>query len=562
MDARGAGTRGLSLSAHEPLARRLAFVGVHGEGERWEGERERERERECRPSYPYISRGVEILTVPGQASSSEFCRGFDAENGEFGGLNEGWDEGVGWAEGKEGKDGGTEAIAARPKKTREMGREVVMKGRRRQGRKRHIWQSSRGSRYGAWGNGDSSTKGKEGGHEEGTSPSDVRSAGTGLRASGEDNRGGGVLVRLLSTSEGVGAEREMRAKLLTWRTREEAVTVIELAIVKAFRVLGFRPMESSCVGSSANTNPPGSNTKLRRWGVYCSSRNRYAKASRDFKLAASLRLPAKISRLLQNSDSGEIADEASDGVTSREREFEPIDVTLSDRCGGSEWGKMGASSGASRREEIETDVSSSGLGEGGVTRPFGESLSSPGGVRTVDNWWGETGTLSENLSGGGSRGTMSLDDKGGRFGEFSETASESRSDAGVDLSSRSPSARDGDSVAGGKSLDAWETGSKHGVEIDGEVSKVKGKRGDAGEWGEASFVVGISDGGGVESSSLGEGVEENGGADDGAGARGTDKGSEIPSVNESGSRGVRGKARGVKGRDAGRETEDAGAGSS
>ncbi|KAH9013220.1 hypothetical protein EDB84DRAFT_1444341 [Lactarius hengduanensis] len=45
MDARGTGTRGLSLSAHEPLARRLAFVGVHGEGERWEGE----RERECHP---------------------------------------------------------------------------------------------------------------------------------------------------------------------------------------------------------------------------------------------------------------------------------------------------------------------------------------------------------------------------------------------------------------------------------------------------------------------------------------------------------------------------------
>ncbi|KAH9019141.1 hypothetical protein EDB85DRAFT_2154036 [Lactarius pseudohatsudake] len=59
---------------------------------------------------------------------------------------------------------------------------------------------------------------------------------------------------------------------------------------------------------------------------------------------------------------------------------------------------------------------------------------------------------------------MPLGDKGGHSGELSGAVSELAIDAGVDSSSRPPSTRDGDSVAGGQSLDAGKMGSKPNAE--------------------------------------------------------------------------------------------------
>ncbi|KAH8978909.1 hypothetical protein EDB86DRAFT_2836365 [Lactarius hatsudake] len=113
-----------------------------------------------------------------QASSSDVVEGFGGENGENVGLNEGSEEG----------EGGLEGGVAR-------GDEGV------------VWfRLALAIVYARW---------NEGGHEEGTSLSDVRGAGTGLQASDEDNRGGGDMVIVFEYRRR-GAGRETREKVLTW----------------------------------------------------------------------------------------------------------------------------------------------------------------------------------------------------------------------------------------------------------------------------------------------------------------------------------------------------------
>ncbi|KAH8978862.1 hypothetical protein EDB86DRAFT_2836371 [Lactarius hatsudake] len=113
-----------------------------------------------------------------QASSSDVVEGFGGENGENVGLNEGSEEG----------EGGLKGGVAR-------GDEGV------------VWfRLALAIVYARW---------NEGGHEEGTSLSDVRGAGTGLQASDEDNRGGGDMVIVFEYRRR-GAGRETREKVLTW----------------------------------------------------------------------------------------------------------------------------------------------------------------------------------------------------------------------------------------------------------------------------------------------------------------------------------------------------------
>ncbi|KAH9013904.1 hypothetical protein EDB85DRAFT_2215720 [Lactarius pseudohatsudake] len=226
------------------LRRGLASTAVHGEARRG-------------PWDPYTSQGVEILTVPGQASSSKFCRGFGAEIDENVGVNEGWDRGV-----VRSDKGATYLRLVFGERLRVL-YALKRAGLREKRAKLRVQIQERG------------------------------------RARGGNVGGVGVEPEMSSFTEGVEAERETLAEFLTcaWCTREGAA--IEHAMVKAPRVLEFRPRKSSCVGSRAKGNPPGSNTKLGRWGVYCPSWNRYVKMSRG--LVALLRLAARSSRLLRSS---------------------------------------------------------------------------------------------------------------------------------------------------------------------------------------------------------------------------------------------------------------------
>ncbi|KAH9010695.1 hypothetical protein EDB85DRAFT_2233205 [Lactarius pseudohatsudake] len=605
---RGTGTRGLRTRGWGASCEGVVDGGPwrREEGKRGEGERERPISGPAPVGSLHLP-GVEILTVPGQASSSDFVESFGGKNGEKVGVNEGWDGGVvlsdkgaawGWAEGKEGKDGGTEAVAARPKKTREMRRK----------RKQSTRWSSRGSRYGAWRNDDSSTKrGHEAGHEEGYKEGrsasdkwegskerggawsvDVKGAGIGSQGSGEDGMGGGVLV-MSSFTEGVRVERETTAELLScaWRTREGAV--IEHAMVKAPCVLEFRPRKSSVKDEAWGARrvllklEPIRGSVARLGGVTLTGGEAFTLAS---KLVC---VCGKGFDEIRNCDSrnGEAEREVDGSESGAGKRGESVgmdmwrtgcvEVAGRELSRGVETrkaigGEMSSSGGTSREGDIGPNiVTSSGLGEGGVMRPFGESLSRPGGVTMVDDWWGETGMLSENLSGGGSWGTISLDDGGGRSGELGRSRRTVTIGAGVDSSSRSSSTRDGDSDAGDKSLDAWETDSKPGVEIDGEVSRVKGKAsgarkgsggGESAFGDEASFGDGISNDDGVESDGLGEeGVRAVRDADRGAGAGGTNKSSETPRMRMGwlrlrNDRGRRGKKSDVRRRDLGLDLGD------
>ncbi|KAH9080452.1 hypothetical protein EDB83DRAFT_2609704 [Lactarius deliciosus] len=111
-------------------------------------------------------------------------------------------------------------------------------------------------------------------------------------------------------------------------------------------------------------------------------------------------------------------DEAKEGVTSGTEEAEPVNMTPGGRCGGVEWGEMG------------TVINSSGAGRMGK------------------------GSCSDDMDLNG-------------CGELSGMMSAARTGVEENSSSRSPSTRDGDADAGGKSLDAGRTRSKMDVEGDG-----------------------------------------------------------------------------------------------
>ncbi|KAH8993774.1 hypothetical protein EDB92DRAFT_1815432 [Lactarius akahatsu] len=199
-----------------------------------------------------------------------------------------------------------------------------------------------------------------------------------------------------SFTEGVEAERETIAEFLTCAWQMGEGVVIEHAMVKAPRVLELHLRKSSCA----------------RLGVWSSC---LLWSSCAWVETVLLRSETKMAgmgnanvKLINSKDEQEgesigmdiwqsgCVDGAGGGLSRRVETCKAIGMSLGGHCSGS--------------EEEEILGQTSGLGEG-VKGPFGESLSSPGGVSIVDKWWGEMGTLSKNLRGGGSGETMLLDDK-------------------------------------------------------------------------------------------------------------------------------------------------------
>ncbi|KAH9028830.1 hypothetical protein EDB83DRAFT_2319519 [Lactarius deliciosus] len=332
-----------------------------------------------RPRDPYTSWGVKILTVPGQASSSSSFEDFSAENGGIVVYSRS-------EEGEGGLDGGAQAACGDEGVCLQLA--LAMK--------RVV---------------------KILGSAENRATVMVRDV-----SDGEDSKGGGVLVRILSNSEGAEVGRE------------EVDMVVKLAMVKTVRVLGFHLKTSSCAWYGVEANPLGSNTKL---GSVTPTAGEVFTLTLKF-----VHVGGKGLAEIQNRDgrNGEWEREV-DGVGGELLgEVETCSMSLGGCCGGSEsgdWDEKSTSGGTTRGGDISPTVGWSQLAKDGVKR----------------------GHLAKDLGSEGSMGTMSLDDKGRCSRELSETAPKS---SWVDSSSRSPSVRDGDSVADEKLLDVGRTGNIEG----------------------------------------------------------------------------------------------------
>ncbi|KAH9172088.1 hypothetical protein EDB89DRAFT_1906371 [Lactarius sanguifluus] len=382
-----------------PVYKWLASL-LEGEYRRWQtmgdGSNERE-ERERMISGPAPEGSLHLL---GGQNLDHPQSSFFYENGENAALNE---SGRGWGVVRD-DDGACLRMLHAARRARPWGKQ---------------------SRVLKW-NEERHEVGHEERHEEGTSSSDVKGVGIGSQASGVNSRGGGMLV-MSSFIEGVEVEQETIAEFLTcaWLPAAKISRLLQNSCACVERVL----MRSDSEATMAKVN-----TKLKR------------------------------ARPEQDSGSGGENDVSSGA--SRGGEIEPTSMSRVASSGlgkGGVMGKLGeclSSPGGIRMvksisngrgmlatgvrlgpdEVKQTGMTLSGLGEGGAMRPFGESLGSPGGVRTVES-------IGE----------------GGRSGELSGTVSElTIVGSGVDSSSRSPSTRDGDSVADGKSLDAGRMGNAEG----------------------------------------------------------------------------------------------------
>ncbi|KAH8977085.1 hypothetical protein EDB86DRAFT_3250392 [Lactarius hatsudake] len=391
------------------------------------------RRGDVRPVYEWL--GVEILTVPGQASSSEFCGSFGAEMDENGALNEGCDGCVvgddkgavclrlAMAEGDEEDEGSNEGDEKKARaKEAYMAEQFRVQIRGGTRRKRQQTMKGRNGDDGEKGQCGGAVEGPEMGTKEGTRRKRRRCGG---RASDKGGEG------FDSVNAHGGGCRDVR--------------------------YGQKVIRGGGEGSGSGSNGGDEWEETRGMGV------------------ESARIGVRQIGCVEG-----VGGELLRGVET----CKAIGVSLGGRSGeskGGGWDEMGrsskasslASSGGDIGPAVMSHVASSRLGEGGVMGPFGESLSSPGGVRmgeVIDEGGcsGELGLMlnvgaeanlssglpstRDSVAGGGSAGgtdtisgtspAFGYADKKGEGG-LSKTADETEDAAGMNVSSELSSVAEG-----------------------------------------------------------------------------------------------------------------------